>query len=64
MGLFDVTQVALQQALAGASARQQVLANNVANANTPGFTRSDLDFHSQLAAALQNGGSGLASRQR
>lgn len=55
MGLFDTTQLALDQAMEGASLRQQVLANNIANANTPGFVRSDVDFHSQLAQALASG---------
>ena len=57
MGLFDVTQVALERALAGAAERQQLLASNVANADTPGFKRSDLDFHGALAAALGQGAS-------
>src|SRR4051812_26925809 len=35
--------------------RQQVLANNVANAETPGFQRSDVDFHSTLAAVMKTG---------
>jgi flagellar basal-body rod protein FlgB len=55
VGLFDVTQVLLEQALTGAAARQQTLSNNIANANTPNFTRSDLDFQSQLASAMSNG---------
>ncbi len=57
MGLFDVTQIALEQALAGSAQRQQLLANNLANADTPGFKRSDLDFHAALANALANGAS-------
>lgn len=56
MGLFDTTQIALEQAMQGAALRQQVLSNNVANANTPGFVRSDVDFHAQLADALEQGG--------
>lgn len=52
MGLFDVTQAALEQALQGSALRQKVLANNLANANTPGFRRSDVDFQSALAGAL------------
>jgi flagellar basal-body rod protein FlgB len=56
VGLFDVTQVALERALSGAAQRQQLLANNLANADTPGFKRSDLDFQSQLAGALASGG--------
>jgi len=57
VGLFDVTQIALEQALAGSAQRQQLLANNLANADTPGFKRSDLDFHATLAGALANGAS-------
>ena len=53
MGLFDITDLALQQRPWQAPAlRQQVLANNLANANTPGFKRSDVDFESTLASAL------------
>jgi flagellar basal-body rod protein FlgB len=52
VGLIDGTQLVIEQAMAGAAARQQVLANNIANADTPDFHRSDLDFHSQLAAAV------------
>jgi flagellar basal-body rod protein FlgB len=57
VGLFDVTQIALERALSGAAQRQQILANNLANADTPGFKRTDLDFHSQLATALASNGS-------
>jgi flagellar basal-body rod protein FlgB len=52
MGLFDITDLVLQRGLEGASLRQQVLANNLANANTAGFKRSDVDFHAALASAL------------
>jgi flagellar basal-body rod protein FlgB len=52
VGLFDLTQIALERAMSGAALRQSVLANNVANANTPGFKRSDVDFESTLAQAL------------
>lgn len=55
MGLFDVTQIALERALAGAAQQQQIVANNLANADTPGFKRTDLDFHTQLADALASG---------
>ena len=54
-GLFDTTQMALERALSGASMRQEALANNLANVNTPGFKRSDVDFHGVLAAALESG---------
>jgi flagellar basal-body rod protein FlgB len=53
--LFDTTMVGLQRAMSGAQLRQQVLANNLANANTPGFKRSDVDFHDALAQAFDRG---------
>jgi len=53
--IFDDTQLALQRAISGSALRQQVLANNLANAETPGFQRSDVDFHSTLAHAMKTG---------
>ena len=35
--------------------RHEVLANNLANAETPGFQRSDVDFHTTLAQAMKSG---------
>ena len=52
MELFDTTMVGLERAMSGSQLRQQVLANNLANANTPGFKRSDVDFHAALAQAF------------
>ena len=57
MTLFDVTQISLESAIRGAAARQTALAANVANANTPGYRRQDVDFHGALAAAMQTGNS-------
>jgi flagellar basal-body rod protein FlgB len=51
--LIDNTQLALERAISGASMRQEVLANNLANAETPGFRRMDLDFHGALAQAMR-----------
>ena len=39
----------------GSSARQSALANNVANANTPGYKRVDVDFHKAMQDALADG---------
>jgi flagellar basal-body rod protein FlgB len=50
--LFDTTQLALQRAMEGAGLRQQVLSSNLANVNTPGYQRKDLDFHGALASAM------------
>lgn len=38
--------------------RQTVLANNIANANVPGFQRSDVNFHDALSQAMQTGSAG------
>jgi flagellar basal-body rod protein FlgB len=62
--LFDATQIALERALQGSSLRQRVLSNNLANANTPGFKRSDVDFHESLARELQAGGSARDALER
>jgi flagellar basal-body rod protein FlgB len=53
--LFDTTQLALERTIQGAALRQTALANNLANANTPGYQRVDVDFHSALDRALQAG---------
>ena len=42
-----------QSALAVRGARQQVLATNIANGDTPGFQARDIDFSKALSAALQ-----------
>jgi flagellar basal-body rod protein FlgB len=61
MDLFDTTQAALHRALAGTAVRQSTIANNLANANTPGYQRQDVDFHSALKSAI---GSGTAAVER
>ena len=53
--LFDTTQLALERAIEGAGKRHQALAANIANVNTPGYQRVDVDFHSALSAALGSG---------
>jgi flagellar basal-body rod protein FlgB len=58
MNLFDTTQSALARALQGTEARQTVLAANLANANTPGYQRKDVDFQGALATALDQGRNG------
>ena len=55
MDLFDPSIVGIEKAMQGSLLRQQVLANNIANANTPGFQRSDVDFQSALAQAFSSG---------
>lgn len=50
--LFDTTQLALERAISGASTRHEALAANIANADTPGYRRVDVDFHGALTAAM------------
>ena len=53
MELFDTTLVGLERAMSGSALRQQVIANNIANANTPGYKRSDVDFHVGARAGVR-----------
>lgn len=43
-----------QEALSLLSRRQNVLASNIANADTPGYLSRDIDFSKQLQHALDN----------
>lgn len=54
MNLFDTTQLGLERAIAGAGMRQATLAGNIANANTPGYQRKDVDFKTTLRAAMES----------
>ncbi len=42
----------LEKGLDASSLKQKVLANNIANIDTPGFKRSDVDFQTVLSSAL------------
>jgi flagellar basal-body rod protein FlgB len=53
--LFDITQLALERAIEGAGKRHEALAANLANANTPGYQRLEVDFHSALSSAMDKG---------
>jgi flagellar basal-body rod protein FlgB len=53
--LFDTTQIALERAIQGAGQRHSALAANLANAETPGYQRKDVDFHGTLSAAMAGG---------
>ena len=43
-----------QQALGLLSRRQDILASNIANADTPGYQARDIDFTGQLKQAMEN----------
>ncbi len=55
----DATMQGMEYALNALSERQQVLANNISNAQTPGFQAQDVSFQNQLASIL--GGQTTAS---
>jgi len=50
----------LEKSLNASSLRQKVLADNIANVDTPGFKRSDVDFQLALNTALGSSGSTLS----
>ncbi|WP_153109227.1 flagellar basal body rod protein FlgB [Propionivibrio limicola] len=53
-----------QQALALRAYRQQVLAGNIANADTPNYKARDFDFSSALQSAVAGRGDGALSMAR
>ncbi|MDP5226347.1 MULTISPECIES: flagellar basal body protein [Arthrobacter] len=50
-----VTTAALTSALDGLSQRQQAIADNIANVNTPGYHAKRVQFENALAASVQAG---------
>jgi flagellar basal-body rod protein FlgB len=54
MELFDTTSLLLARAVDGASARQAALADNIANAETPGYQRQDVSFQDALRGAMDS----------
>lgn len=58
MRLFDTTLTQLERGLDARLARHNALAQNLANADTPGFVPRTTSFHAALAGA--EGGSGPA----
>ena len=51
----DVTSTAVRSALDALSMRQRVIADNMANVNTPGFLAGRVTFESELAGAVRSG---------
>lgn len=50
--LFNKTMNLMARGLDAASLRNQVIANNLANVDTPGFKRSDVLFEEELRRAM------------
>jgi flagellar basal-body rod protein FlgB len=55
MALIDPTQQLLEAAMRGSWLRETALTNNVANADTPGYKRQEVDFESTLQSAVDAG---------
>lgn len=47
--------IAARKMLDYAATKQRVLSNNIANVNTPGFKRSDVEFSEELKNMMQEG---------
>jgi len=55
-GLFnDPTQLAMRTALSGLQQRQQAIANNIANVDTPNYKAQAVSFEDALKARLEGG---------
>lgn len=64
MNLFNTKDLfVLERSLDAAQLRQNVLANNIANMDTPDFKRSDIAFDSLLQAYLGEGTAPLEGRR-
>ena len=60
MQLGDPVMNVLERAMDVSWFRQQLIANNIANVDTPQYKREDIDFQKTLENALSNGASGEA----
>ena len=60
MSIFasDAVHGVLHSALSGISLRQSVIADNIANVDTPDFRARAVDFESSLKSAVSSGGVG------
>jgi flagellar basal-body rod protein FlgB len=61
--LQEISGAVVQVALDGLAQRQRVIANNIANANSAGFSAQRMDFESALQAAAADALAGTADTQ-
>jgi len=61
VAMIDSTGSAIYAALNGLAARQRVIANNVANIETPGYIAGKVSFEDSLRAAIAGGAAGATS---
>lgn len=50
--MLDPVAGSLEQYMSLVSARQKLVASNIANADTPGYTTKDIDFQSEFQNAM------------
>ena len=63
MSMFDsVSSVALNSALDGLALRQRVIADNVANIQTPGYHAQRVSFEDALSKAVGNGSGAVQAK--
>ncbi len=53
--MFDLTIQAIQSSLDGLAARQRIIAQNLANAETPGYIAQNVNFEDSLRSAMDVG---------
>lgn len=53
--MLDLTMQAIQGSLDGLAARQRIIAQNLANSETPGYTAQTVSFEDSLSSAISNG---------
>ena len=53
--MFDLTIQAIQSSLDGLAARQRIIAQNLANSETPGYIAKNVNFEDSLRSAMASG---------
>lgn len=60
----DAVNTILVKQMDACTTRQRVIANNIANVNTPSFKKSTVNFQQQLHAALGNNSLGMKTTNK
>lgn len=64
-GIFsDPVYTILEKVMDGCMLRNRVMANNIANANTPGYKRSSVSFENELIGIIGEDGSEISGASR
>ncbi len=58
--MTDLTSAVIGKSLDACGVRHRIIADNIANVETPGFTRSEVSFESSLKQALETADGGDA----